>query len=867
MKIFINHSNFHNFGVWMKTDKEIKKEFKAKASKEPDKYYPTNALKEEGFKRKHCKKCGTYYWTVNDDQNTCGDSSCIGGFSFFEDNPAVTLSYTDVWVKFAEMFKKLGYTPIKRYPLVARWRADMDFTIASIADFQPYVVSGEVDPPANPLVVPQFCLRFGDVDNVGITGSHMTCFNMIGQHMFVPPEEWDQERVFKDIKKWLNEGLGLPNAEITFHEDAWAGGGNFGPSMEFFSRGLEIGNQVYMLFEQTEEGPKDLKLKVLDMGMGMERCAWFAQGSSTIYDATFPKVMEKLKKKTGIKINEELMKKYVPFAGHLNLDETEDIDAAWKFVAEKAETDVENLKMEVLPSAAMYSIAEHARGLLIALADGALPSNVGGGYNLRVILRRALMFIDKYRWNLDLAEVCRWHAEELQKIFPELLENIENVRKIIDVEKRKYEETKEKAKQLVERMIKKDIKEDDLLELYDSHGITPETIAIEAEKIGKKISIPDDFYMKIAELHEKKAQKTATKKEEELPIHDLPETKGLYFDDFKKAEFEATVLKVIDNNVVLDQTAFYPTSGGQLHDLGSLNDCKVIDIFKQGAYIVHSLDPEEKCGLKKGDKVNGRIDMARREQLAQHHTATHIINGAARSILGNHIWQAGAAKYMDKARLDITHFDALTKEELELIETKANEIVLKNLPVYKRFVPRNLAEAEYGFRLYQGGAVPGKEIRVVEIPGFDVEACGGTHLNMTGEVDEIKIIKSSKIQDGIVRIEFAAGLAVKRIATIEEGLLEKIAEALGVEERQVPKRAEEIFNKWKQAKKALKKKKKLDIKELELTSKEESESEGTAALEETASLLNTQPEHILNTINRFLKELEDMKTELKKGLK
>ena len=144
---------------------------------------------------------------------------------------------------------------------------------------------------------------------------------MIGQHAFMPPEQWDQKQYFQDIHQWLKKGLGLPNKEITYHEDAWAGGGNFGPCMEFFSRGLELGNQVYMMYEQSPSGPKELKIKVLDMGMGQERNAWFTKGTSTSYETTFPSVCKFLKQKTGIKVNESLVQKFLPYASYLNADD------------------------------------------------------------------------------------------------------------------------------------------------------------------------------------------------------------------------------------------------------------------------------------------------------------------------------------------------------------------------------------------------------------------------------------------------------------------------------------------------------------------------------------------------------------------
>ncbi|MFC1705047.1 hypothetical protein ACFLZ6_01820, partial [Nanoarchaeota archaeon] len=159
-----------------------------------------------------------------------------------------------------------------------------------------------------------------------------------------------------------------------------------------------------------------------------------------------------------------------------------------------------------------------------------------------------------------------------------------------------------------------------------------------------------------------------------------------------------------------------------------------------------------------------------------------------------------------------------------------------------------------------GGAVPGKEIRVVEVPEVDVEACGGTHLKNTQEAEEIKIIKSSKIQDGIVRLTFTSGKAAEKEEAKEEGIIGEIAKLLGVEVSQVPGRAQELFDKWKNARKAVKKGKKMDVKELELVSKEKYDGD---VLAKTADLLRTQPEVIDKTISRFLKELEEAKEKLK----
>lgn len=839
----------------MPSDKETKKEFKKTASNDPAKYYAVGVLKEHGFARRQCK-CGTWFWSVNADQNHCGDPACAGGFGFFGTSPAKKkMDYIETWQEFSKLFKKLGYTPIDRYPVVARWRDDTDFVQASIYDFQPYVVSGEVKPPAKKLVVPQFCLRFNDIDNVGITGAHYTGFVMIGQHAFVAEKEWDQAQYFRDIHTWLTQGLGLPNNEITFHEDAWAGGGNFGPCMEFFSRGLELGNQVYMLFENTPNGPKPLPLRVLDMGMGHERNAWFTQGTATSYETTFPTVCKKLFHATGIdttKKNKELIQRFLPYSSYLNIDEVEDINKTWQFVAEKVGVEQNELKAKILPLAALFSIGEHTRTLLFALSDGALPSNTAGGYNLRVILRRALAFIDQYGWNLDLPTICEWHADYLKPLFPELSGHLDGVRKILEVEKNRYENTKQKTKSIVAGIIgrKEAITTEKLLQLYDSNGIAPELVREEAAQAGMKIAVPENFYALVAERHTEVEQEHATKKKEQLDLDDVPDTKALYFDDWRKTTSQGKVIKIIGNKVVLDKTVFYPTSGGQLHDLGTLGGYGVVDVFKQGSKIVHVLGQEPKKFVE-GETVSCVVDAERRKQLAQHHTATHIVGAAARRVLGSHINQAGSKKTTEKAQIDLTHYESVTGEELKKIEAEANKIVQERVPVRLGFMPRDEAEKKFGMAIYQGGAVPGKELRIVEIPEIDVECCGGTHLTNTADVGKIKMLSAAKVQDGVVRLTYTAGGAARQEEQQEHAILEQAAKLLSCTIAQLPARAEEVFAKWKTV---VKKKKVVDK---ALASTDEYAGTEKEILAKLCAVYQTQPEHVVKTTERFMRELSE----------
>lgn len=821
-----------------------KNELRRKFSKEFEKFYPVLTLRQFGYKRSKCRVCGKFFWTTIDD-GVCGDPLCSGGYKFIGDTPSrAHLDYLSVWKEFSKKFSGFGYKEIKRYPCVARWNPTTDFTIASISAFQPYVVSGEVAPPENPLVIPQFCLRFTDIDNVGFTG-HNVGFVMMGQHAFVEPRNYNKNKYLSEIIYWLKDGLKIPLDEIKFHEDVWSGGGNFGSCMEFFSRGLELGNQVYMEFEESSNGPGELNIKVLDMGEGQERAAWFCSGASTSYESMFPTVLKKIYKETKMTPDYDVVKRFLPYSSYLNVDETSDRSKTWKEISNKIGIEENKLKSQIMPLSAIYSIAEHTRALLFAIGDGMLPSNIGGGYNLRVIFRRAYGFVLENKWDIDLLEIIKEHANYLKVQYPELKDNVSTVLEVLEVEKKRFYESNQKNQALLEKIIVKNIDTTKLIELYDSFGINPGVVRLQAQKIGKDIEVPEDFYIQVAKRHEIKESKTQTRKDKVLDLSDLPGTVALYFDDYKKESFYAKVLKIIDKNVILDKTVFYPTSGGQMHDTGELNSVNVVDVYKQGDIIVHVLENTPK--FKVGEQVLGKIDIKRRKKLAVHHTATHVINAAAKKVLGRHVWQAGAAKYEDRARLDITHFDSLTQKQIQDIEKEANKIISKGHKINKFFLPRDLAEKKYGMALYQGGAVPGKELRIVDIDGIDIEACGGTHLDNTKEIGKIKIIKSSKISDGIVRMEFVGGEAATSQEQKDQIVIEELTKLLSCTKEEIPARIEELFILWKE------KKKSKGFVFNGLVSKKEFKGD---VLAESSRISKTQKDHLISTVNRFLEDLK-----------
>jgi len=311
---------------------------------------------------------------------------------------------------------------------------------------------------------------------------------------------------------------------------------------------------------------------------------------------------------------------------------------------------------------------------------------------------------------------------------------------------------------------------------------------------------------------------------------------------------------VIDNYIILDKTYFYPTSGGQLYDTGTIANEKVVNVFKQGNIIIHKL--KERHEFTPGEEVECEIDKERRIQLTQHHDAAHIINAAARKTLGNHVNQASAFKDTNKAHLDITHYQSLTNKEIKAIEKEANKIISSKLPIYSLFMPRDEAEKTYGFRIYQGGVPPGNKLRIVDIANTDVEACAGTHAKNTFEAGLIKILRAVKVSDSIVRIEFVAGKKASEEIDLEKNIVNEIAKILKVNKKLIIPRIEELFAKWK---KVVKKKKIESKDDFILTSNKELNLKDIEIIEKASQILNTQPEHITKTINRFLRELKEAK--------
>jgi len=431
---------------------EILKKFSA----EPDKYYKVKLFDDLGYSRKACGQCGRFFWTLDANRNNCPEDS-EDTYSFIGNPPtSKRFDYSQSWKEVESFFVKNGHTSVSRYPVVCRWRDDLYFTIASVVDFQRVMGSKVVfEFPANPLVVPQPCLRFKDLENVGVTGRHFSSFCMIGQ-LSIPNSQgyWKDECIDLDFRL-LTEQFAIPKNEIVFVEDVWEGGGSFGSSLEYYVRGLELGNAVFTEFQGELGNHTTLDQKVIDMGAGLERFAWITMGTPTAYDCCFGPITGKLIDKVGIDIDTGLLSKYFIEIAK-NQRKVSNLLEVKSHAIKNVGLSSEQVTKGINPLEGIYLIADHLRTLIFAISDGALPSNVGGGYNLRIVLRRIIGTMQRLGLKLDLNEMIDLHIDYLKKTYPELEEKRNDVKTIIGVESKRYEESKIRMQKIASNLKSKD---------------------------------------------------------------------------------------------------------------------------------------------------------------------------------------------------------------------------------------------------------------------------------------------------------------------------------------------------------------------------------------------------------------------------
>lgn len=791
--------------------------------------YSVEYFKENEFIRKKCEKCSSHFWTRDKDIKTCGDAPCEI-YSFIGKPIFKERSLDEIRECFLSFFEHHSHTRMKRYPVIARWRDDIYLNIASIANFQPFVTSGKVPPPANPLAISQPCIRLEDLESIGKTGRHLTTFEMMGHHAFNTRGGaeiyWKNETV-KYCDEFLRQ-LGVDMDTVTYKEAPWVGGGNAGPCLEVITGGLELATLVFMDLKLSPQGEITIKGQqyekmdtyIVDTGYGLERFVWASKGTPTVYDAIFPVVIKELVNAAGIEhsleTHPEIITKYASLSGAMRRGE----------IAKRLGISSDFLKNTLEPIETIYAVADHTKCLAFMLADGIVPSNAKEGYLARLVLRRAFRMLKSLGIELPLEEIVLMQIETLKNPFPELENSVDRIVEIVSLEKERYDETLLKGERIIQQDVKRDtekeptsltIETNRLIYYYDTHGLPPEFVEEVVSNManlktgmGVKVDFPENFYSLVASMHsseERKEEMEPFAERMEEKTKSIPATMKLYYEEPSAVEFDATVLDSFDDFVILDRTLFFPEGGGQPADAGFLTSkdenralkVKVVDVQEVEGVILHKI---ENGWISEGAAVSGRIDAERRNPHKRHHSATHIVICAARKVLGDHVWQAGAQKGEKRARIDITHFKRISDAERREIELLANRMVMENKEIRAGFEDRNEAEQKYGFGIYQGGVPIGKKIRIVRIGADeDVQACAGTHCSKTGEVGPIKILRTERIQDGIERIEYSAGEAAVEEVQAQEELIMKSASVLKVPYEKLPSTVERFFEEWKQLKK------------------------------------------------------------------
>ena len=809
---------------------------------------------ENGYVRRQCRITDLWFWTNDDNRTTCGDTHedeytfigkpLIAGFE--QRGKALKDAMREAFLSFFESYDHHRVNP---YPVLARWRDDIHLTIASIADFQPHVTSGQVAPPANPLTISQPCIRLTDVDAVGRSGRHLTTFEMMAHHVFNRSDEgemyyWMEECVAY-CHAMLTETFGITSDEITYVENPWCGGGNAGPAVEVIVGGLELATLVFMNLEESQDGDIELKgdrykempLQIIDTGYGLERFCWAAAGTPTIYEAIYPETVEWLKNISGFSevasrwpdLNlDTLLGEMSRLNGIMNIEPGVDAEHLSEiFITRLSQRGVDLTQEQFLaitePLSRIYAIPDHLHALSHMLGDGLVPSNAKAGYLARMLARRILRMRDELGIEVSLSELIEHHLD-INMEGHDMKQTKDGLLTIMSLEEERYREVLRKGSNLINQSLKsvdinaEQLPDELLFQLNDSHGLPPDMVISMAKKSGwNRLRLRTGFSAEMAERHAKMAKAAASTVQQssyvaELPV--LPETVPLYYGDVQQRSFDASVLASIPlidgvgpesatHAIVLSETCFYPEGGGQEGDYGSLTtdgtSRQVLDTQKQGGLILHLCDGP----FDIGDLIHGSIDWKRRKQLMDHHTAVHIVGGAARRILGPHIYQAGANKSTELARLDITHYRRLSREDLDAIEILANEVLGQVSRTEKTILARHEADKKHGFDLYQGGAPKGNEIRVLRIADHDVQACGGTHHDEPGQIGSIRIVRSTAVQDGVERLHIVAGESALRFAREQDEILRETSKTFAVSTEDLPKIAERFFNEWKEQRKRI----------------------------------------------------------------
>ena len=722
--------------------------------------------------------------------------------------------------KFLDYFAERGHRVVRSSSLVPANDPTLLFTNAGMNQFKD-IFTGVEQRDYNRACSSQKCVRAGgkhnDLDNVGYTRRHHTFFEMLGNFSFgdyfkaeaiafaweLVTKEFglDKSRLYitifredDDAERLWQSVAGVPKDRIfrlDEKDNFWQMGdtGPCGPCSEIHydlgpeaaepgrenarfpddggGRYVEIWNLVFMQFERSADGSMTpLPRPSIDTGMGLERTAAIMQGKLSNYDT-------------------DLIHPIVLRAGEL-------------IGVEYGTNDRTDTALRIN--------ADHARATAFLIHDGVLPSNEGRGYVLRKIMRRALRNARMAgRQDPYLSDLTAFVAEMMRPGYPEMMESIERVGRVVRDEERRYTTTFEVAERIfrenLETAVGGMIPGVVAFQLYDTFGLAldeQEDMARERGYVIDRVGFNEE--MEKQRSRARASWRGGDKAQVAEVYKSLPNTEFIGRETWESA---ARIVKVINEagrtEVVLDRTPFYAESGGQVGDTGVLLDpdthervAIVENTYKpaQNAIVhrVHALTP-----LREGMEVIARVDQPLRESTMRNHTATHLMHAALRQVLGTHVKQAGSVVEPGRLRFDFTHYAALTPQEVEEVERLVNEQVLANTEVCTDVMDLDKALETGAMALF--GEKYDDKVRVVSVPGFSRELCGGTHVGRTGDIGLFKIIYEGAISAGHRRIEAITGLAVPEYFKREKEKVAHENEELRASQRTLEKQIDQLKDK------------------------------------------------------------------------
>jgi alanyl-tRNA synthetase len=750
---------------------------------------------------------------------------------------------------FLDFFASKGHHIVPSAPLMPS-SPNLLFTNAGMNPFVPYFL-GDRTAPQPRVADTQKCIRAGgkhnDLDDVGYDTYHQTFFEMLGNWSFGDyfkadaiawawelltevwgfpknrlyasvyspgpndPASFDQEaydlwadiftregldpaeRIVRGNKKdnfWMMGDTGPCGPCSEIHIDLTPAGDTRGKLVNASSPWcIEIWNLVFMQYNAREDGTfQPLSACHVDTGMGFERVAGIIATTKGFTDFSSPPSNYNADLFSGI------FAKIAELSGQT--------------YGATLPKDVNNLTPDEARDVVFRVLGDHIRTLCCAIADGILPGNEGRNYVLRRILRRAVMY--GRRLNLQpgfFAELVAPTLGSLGDVFPELRKQAEVVRKVIAAEESAFDRTLDRGMNLFAGFAEKgNLSGADAFALYDTYGFPLDLTEILARERG--LAVDKDGFETCMNQQRQRARDAQKKS----VIRVAGEGEATDFVGYDPATWTGYVSRVVEiipgekaSYLVAESTPFYAEMGGQVGDHGHLElageRCAVLDTVKdEGGRHLHKLDrvPD---GVHAGMAVTLSLDIERRRDIQRHHSATHILNWALMSVLGNHVRQAGSHVGPDRLRFDFNHFEAVSHDQLAEIEAMINCRLYDDDVVEAYETPFDQKPAEV---IATFGEKYGNIVRVVDIGGWSKELCGGTHVQRVGEIGQIRLLHESSIASGVRRIEAVCAAEAAVHTAKEHQLLHEVAAALSVKPAEAPARVETLLHKLHSLEKELK---------------------------------------------------------------